>query len=124
LIVNFIREKTGAIQPVERDGKVYLVVKDYDQMHKGVGMLLAELMRIKAEGDYDAAKALISQYGIHFNLAWRDQAVERYKSLDLPTFWSGINPDLLPGNSPTDIRIVYPRDIVKQQLHYVSITGH
>jgi dipeptidyl-peptidase III len=125
LIVNFIREKTGAIQPVERDGKVYLVVKDYDEMRKGVGMLLAELMRIKAEGDYDAAKALISKYGIHFNLAWRDQAVERYKGLDLPTFWCGINPDIRPGDSgsPTDYKIAYPRDIVKQQLRYVAITG-
>ena len=85
--MNFIRDKTGAIQPVERDGKVYLVVKDYDQMRKGVGMLLAELMRIKAEGDYDAAKVLISKYGIHFNTAWRDQVVQRYKSLDLPSFW-------------------------------------
>ena len=99
LIVNFIREKTGAIQPEERDGKVYLVVKDYDGMHKGVGMLLAELMRIKAEGDYGAAKALITKYGIHFNLAWRDQSVERYKGLDLPTFWCGIYPDLVPGDS-------------------------
>jgi dipeptidyl-peptidase-3 len=126
LIVNYIREKTGAIQPAERDGKVYLVVKDYDEMHKGVGMLLAELMRIKAEGDYDAARALISKYGIHFNTVWRDQAVQRYNSLDLPTFWCGINPDLVPGRSgnPTDIRIVYPRDIVKQQLRYTSITGH
>jgi dipeptidyl-peptidase-3 len=126
LIVNFIREKTGAIQPVERDGKVYLVVKDYDQMHKGVGMLLAELMRIKAEGDYDAAKALITKYGIHFNTAWRDQAVQRYNSLDLPTFWCGINPDLVPGDSgkPGDVKIVYPRDMVKQQLRYVAITGH
>jgi dipeptidyl-peptidase-3 len=94
-------------------------------MRKGVGMLLAELMRIKAEGDYEAAKALISKYGIHFNLAWRDQAVQRYKSLDLPTFWSSINPDIRPGDSgsPTDYKIAYPRDIVKQQLRYVMITG-
>jgi dipeptidyl-peptidase-3 len=124
LIVNYVREKTGAIQPVERDGKIYLVVKDYDAMHKGIGMLLAELMRIKAEGDYDAAKALIDQYGIHFNPAWRDQVVQRYKGLDLPTFWSGVNPDLVPGRTPTDIHIQYPRDFVKQQLRYVVIAQH
>jgi dipeptidyl-peptidase-3 len=126
LIVNYIREKTGAIEPVERDGKVYLVVKNYDDMRKGVGMLLAELMRIKAEGDYDAARALITQYGIHFNLAWRDQAVERFNHLDLPTFWCAVNPDLVPGDSgqPGDVKIVYGRDIVKQQLRYVSINGH
>jgi dipeptidyl-peptidase-3 len=128
LIVNYIREKTGAIQPMERDGKVYLVVKDYDQMRRGVGMLLAELMRIKAEGDYDDAKALITKYGIHFNTAWRDQVVERYKKLDVPTFWSGINPDLVPHFSPggrmDDVEIVYPRDVVKQQLRYAEIAGH
>jgi len=127
LIVNYIREKTGAIQPVERDGKVYLVVKDYDQMRKGVGMLLAELMRIKAEGDYDAAKALITQDGIHFNTAWRDQVVERYKQLDQPTFWSGINPALVPhfgaNGKIDDVRIVYPRDVVKQELRYSGIAG-
>lgn len=124
LIVNYIRERTGAIQPVERDGKVYLVVKDYNAMHKGVGMLLSELMRIKAEGDYEAAKALISQYGMHFNLAWRDQVVQRYKSLDLPTFWANVNPDILPPDGRSrDYTIAYPRDIVKQQLRYTAITN-
>ena len=51
--------------------------------------------------------------------------VQRYKGLDLPTFWCGINPDLVPGNSgkPGDVKIVYPRDMVKQQLRYVSIAG-
>jgi hypothetical protein len=52
--------------------------------------------------------------------------VQRYKGLDLPTFWCGINPDLVPGDSgkPGDVKIVCPRDMVKQQLRYVSITGH
>ncbi len=86
LIVNYIRDKTGAIEPVERDGKVFMVVKDYAKMREGVGMLLAELMRIKAEGDYEGAKALISKYGIHFNTEWRDQIVARFKKLYLPTY--------------------------------------
>ena len=102
LIVNYIRDKTGGIQPVEQNGKVYLVVTDYQKMRQGVGMLLAELMRIKAEGDYDAAKALINKYSIHFNTAWRDQVVARYKALDIPNYWVGINPELElrrgPGN--------------------------
>ncbi|MFB3921466.1 MAG: peptidase M49 [Terriglobia bacterium] len=127
LIVNFIREKTSAIEPVERDGKVYMVVKDYAKMREGVGMLLAELMRIKAEGDYDAAKDLITRYGIHFNKDWRDQIVARYKKLDLPTYWTGINPDLIPkygvGGRISDVEIVYPRDIAKQALRYAEIAG-
>jgi len=127
LIVNYIRDKTGAIQPIVRDGKVYMLVTDYQKMRQGVGMLLAELMRIKAEGDYDAAKALITKYGIHFNTAWRDQVIARYKTLDLPTYWVGINPDLElhPGanGEPDTVEMSYPRDIVKQQLRYATIAG-
>lgn len=126
LIVNYIRDKTGAIQPVEHDGKVYLVVTDYPQMRQGVGMLLAELMRIKAEGDYDAAKTLITQYGIHFNTAWRDQVVARYRALDIPNDWSGINPDLelrRGAGGKMDVTLTYPRDLVKQQLAYTKING-
>jgi dipeptidyl-peptidase-3 len=127
LIINFIRNKTGAVGPVERDGKTYMVVKDYEKMRQGVGLLLAELMRIKAEGDYAAAQALITQYGIHFDPAWRDQVVERYKKLDLPIFWTGINSDLMPrygkNGRIADVMIVYPRDIGKQQLRYTKIAG-
>ena len=91
LIVNYVRDKTGAIQPVEQNGKVYLVVTDYAKMRQGVGMLLAELMRIKAEGDYDAAKDLITKYGIHFNLlgAIRWWRVTQARFADL----GSINPD-------------------------------
>ncbi len=126
LIVNYIRDKTGAIQPMERDGKIYLVVTDYAKMRQGVGMLLAELMRIKAEGDYDAAKALITKYGIHFDLGWRDQVVARYRALNIPENWIGINPDLELRRGPggkMDVTISYPRDLVKQQLAYTKING-
>jgi dipeptidyl-peptidase-3 len=127
LIVSFIRDKTRAIEPVEREGRIYLVVKDYAKMREGVGLLLAELMRIKAEGDYAAAQTLVSRYGVRFDPAWRDQVVARYRRLDLPIFWTAVNPDLEPrfGKNGTivDVEIVYPRDIVKQQLRYVSIAG-
>jgi dipeptidyl-peptidase III len=127
LIVNYIRDKTGAIQPITRDGKVYMLVTDYQKMRQGVGMLLAELMRIKAEGDYDAAKSLITKYGIHFNTAWRDQVIARYKTLDLPTYWVGIQPELEvrsgANGQPDTVEISYPRDIVKQQLRYTAIAG-
>ena len=127
LIINYIRDKTGAVEPVERDGKIYMVVKDYAKMRQGIGMLLAELMRIKAEGDYQAAKDLINKYGVHFNTAWRDQVVERYKKLDLPTYWSGINPTLVPHYGVkgriSSVEIVYPEDIVRQQLRYAEVAG-
>jgi dipeptidyl-peptidase-3 len=127
LIVNFIRDKTGSIEPIVRGGKVYMVVTDYQKMRQGVGMLLGELMRIKAEGDYDAAKSLITNYGVHFNTAWRDQVVARYKALHLPNYWVGINPDLelhkRADGQVERVEISYPRDMVKQQLRYAEIAG-
>ena len=127
LIVNYIMDKTGAIQKIERNGKTYLLLKDFDQMHKGVGMLLAELMRIKAEGDYAAIKALVDRYGVHFDAGLRDQVVARYNRLNVPTYWCGINADLEAkldrAGKVTAVAISYPRDFVKQQLSYAAMYG-
>ena len=68
-------------------------------MRQGVGMLLAELMRIKAEGDYAAIKALVDTYGVHFDPALRDQVVARFKTLNLPAYWAGVNPELTASRS-------------------------
>ncbi|HYL35980.1 MAG TPA: hypothetical protein VEV17_08720 [Bryobacteraceae bacterium] len=122
LIVNYIRDKTGAIVQETRGGKTYLVLRDFQKMRQGVGQLLAELMRIKAEGDYNAIQALIDKYGVHFDPAQRDQVVARYKKLDMPTYWAGINPDLTAtfdsGGKVSKVEISYPRDFAKQQLGY------
>jgi dipeptidyl-peptidase-3 len=122
LIANYIMEKTGGIEQTTRNGKTYVRVKDYQKMREGAGMLLRELMRIKAEGDYDAIKALVDKYGVHFDPAVRDQVVSRFKQLDLPTYWAGINTELTAqvddkGNV-TNVRIAYTRDAVKQYLAY------
>jgi dipeptidyl-peptidase-3 len=125
LIANYIMDKTGAIRVVERSGKHYVEVTDFDKMREGVGMLLSELMRIKAEGDYDAIKALIDKYGVHFDPKLRDEVVARYKKLDLPTYWAGINPDLTPtlgaGGKITNVNISYPRDFMHQRLAYSAM---
>lgn len=125
LIAKYIMDKTGAIALEVHNGKTYTVVKDYEKMHKGVGMLLAELMRIKAEGDYAAIKALIDQYGVHFDPKLRDEILRRYATLDLPTYWTGINADLaakFDGNGRvTSVEISYPRDYVQQQLRYSAL---
>jgi dipeptidyl-peptidase III len=122
LIVNYIKDKTNAIADSTREGKAYLVIKDFQGVRRGVGQLLAELMRIKAEGDYDAIKALIDKYGVHFDPALRDQVMARYKKLNIPTYWSGINPELKASfdsnGKIAKVEISYPRDIVKQQLSY------
>lgn len=124
LIEGYIKDKVpGSIEQFDRNGKTYIRVKDYQLMRKGVGMLLAELMRIKAEGDYDAIKALVDKYGVHFDPALRDQVVARYKKLNLPTYYAGIYPMLTPsGSGKTErIQMSYPRDAVKQYLSYGSM---
>jgi dipeptidyl-peptidase-3 len=127
LITNYIMDKTGAIEKVERNGKTYLVLKDFEKMHQGVGALLAELMRIKATGDYAAIKALVDKYGVHFDPALRDQVRSRYSKIDVPTYWAGINADLTPtfdsAGKVTAVKISYPRDFVRQQLEYAAMYG-
>jgi len=121
LIVNYIMDKTGAIQKIERNGKTYFQLKDFARMKEGVGMLLSELMRIKAEGDYAAIKALVDKYGVHFDPKLRDQVVARYAKLNVPTYWAGLNADL--SLSGAAVSISYPRDYVKQQLGYAAMYG-
>ncbi len=126
MIVNYIRDKVpGAIDMIERDGKHYMTVRDFQKMREGVGMLLAEIMRIKGEGDYDAIKMLIDKYGVHFDAALRDEVVARYQKLNLPTYWAGINADLHPSfdakGSLTSVTMTYPRDFRKQRLSYAAM---
>jgi dipeptidyl-peptidase III len=125
LIVRYIMDKTGGIEQFQRDGKTYIHVSDYQKMHQGAGMLLAELMRIKAEGDYDAIKALVSQYGVNFDPAIRDEVVARYQRLGLPIDWSGMNSELTAtfganGKIQT-VEITYPHDPAQQYLRYAAM---
>src|ERR1039457_570332 len=127
LIVNYITDKTGAIEKVERGGKTYLELKDFPRMKEGVGMLLSELMRIKAEGDYAGIKALVDKYGVRFDPKVRDEVVARYAKLNVPTYWCGINSELSArfdaAGNVTAVSIAYPRDYMKQQLSYAALYG-
>jgi dipeptidyl-peptidase-3 len=125
LIAHYIKDKTGAIEYFDRNGKTYVRVTDYQKMRQGVGELLAELMRIKGEGDYDAIKRLVDTYGVHFDPKLRDQVVARYKRLNLPAYWAGINTKLAASPGPKTnvpvITIAYPRDAVRQYLEYAAM---
>jgi len=123
LIAHYIADKVhGSIEQLTRDGKTYVHVVDYQKMRQGVGMLLAELMRIKAEGDYAAIKALVDKYGVHFDPALRDQVLARYQKLNLPTYFAGMNAHLTASfgkNGDVEkVEINYLRDPVRQYLGY------
>ena len=123
LIAHYIADQVpGSIEQFTRGGKTYMRVADFEKMRKGVGMLLAELMRIKAEGDYDAIKALVEKYGVHFDPTARDQILARYTKLDLPNYFAGINANLKASfdkNGEVEkVEIRYPEDAIAQHLSY------
>jgi dipeptidyl-peptidase III len=123
LISRYIADQVpGSIEQFTRDGKTYIRVADYEKMRKGVGLLLAELMRIKAEGDYDAIKALVDKYGVRFDPTLRDQVFARYEKLGLPTYSAGMNARLQASfdkkGDVEKVEISYPKDPIEQYPNY------
>ncbi|MDZ7337254.1 MAG: dipeptidyl peptidase 3 [candidate division KSB1 bacterium] len=124
LIVSYLRQTTGAVLLVRKGGRSYPRVADYQAMRAGVGRLLAEIMRIKAQGDYAAAKELVTTYGSVFDPTLRDEVVARCTTLDLPTYTAYVNPELslvtdAQGN-PIDVLVTYPCDLQRQMLGYAG----
>jgi dipeptidyl-peptidase-3 len=126
LVANYLIE-AGAFERAQQNGHWYITVKDYDQAHAAVGKLLAEIMRVKATGDYEGGKTLVTRYGTRFDPAVRDDVVARYKKLQLPIYSSGIYADLAPikdkAGKVTDVAISYPRDFLAQQLSWARENG-
>jgi dipeptidyl-peptidase-3 len=126
LIVHWLRAHTTAIDVRQRDGKTYFVMTDAAAFRHGVGRLLAEVQRIKSEGDYVAARRLFEKYGVHFDPALRDEVVERVERLKLPSYTAFVMPKLETrrdaGGSIVDIEVSYPCDLETQMLEYSALT--
>jgi len=126
LIALYIMDKVpGSLEWAHHDDKTYMHVVDYQKARQGVGMLLAELMRIKGEGDYPAIKELVDRYGVRFDPKLRDEVVARFKSLNLPSYWCGINAELSAKTDKTGkvtaVTMSYPDDIRKQRMGYAAM---
>jgi dipeptidyl-peptidase-3 len=122
LIVHWLIANTRAVHGRRRDGKTYYVMADTEAFREGVGRLLAEVQRIKSTGDYDAARALVETYGVHFDPQLRDEVVARVDALDLPSYTGFVMPRLEPvrddAGEIADIAISYPMDFTAQMLEY------
>jgi dipeptidyl-peptidase III len=122
MVVSWLIANSRAIEVRRRDGKTYYVVVDIAAFQEGVGRLLAEVQRIKAEGDYEAAKALFEQYGVHFDPALRDEIVARVDRLQMPSYTGFVQPKLEAVRNDqgeiTDVQISYPLDLTAQMLEY------
>ena len=122
MIVRWLMANSKAIDVRERDGKTYYVMVDPKAFTEGVGRLLAEVQRIKAEGDYEAATKLFDTYGVHFDARLRDEVVARVDRLKMPSYTGFVQPRLeaVKGRDGTitDVRISYPLDLTTQMLEY------
>ena len=94
LIQTYLEEKIKAIETFKKGGKTYRRVKDFSLFQQGVGELLAEIMRIKAEGDLKAAKSLVNTYAIKIDPALRDEVIERCQKIRYPDFIAFVVPEL------------------------------
>jgi dipeptidyl-peptidase-3 len=126
LIVHWLLAHTDAIHVATRDGKTYYRVGSLPAVRAGVARLLAEVQRIKAEGDYEAARTLVETYGVHFDPALRDEIVARVDHLDMPSYTAFVMPSLEPVHDASgtlaDATISYPRDFTAQMLAYADAT--
>lgn len=125
LIAEWCYEKGAAANVIEkrvREGKTYFVVNDFEALRGLFAELLAEIQRIKSEGDYLAGKALIETYAVDIDPVLHAEVLERYKALNLKPYGGFVNPEIEPvfaaDGSISDIKVSYPDDYLAQQLAY------
>lgn len=111
----------NVIEKKVRDGKTYFVVNDYEALRGLFGDLLAEIQRIKSEGDYEAGKNLIMKYAVDIDPALHKEVLERYAALGLKPYGGFVNPEIVPvekDGKVVDYKVVYPDDYLGQMLEY------
>ncbi len=124
LIADWCYEKGLADNVIEkkvRDGKTYFVVNDFEALRGLFGELLAEVQRIKSEGDYEAGKALVETYAVNIDPELHKEVLKRYASLGLKPYGGFINPEIVPvveDGKVVDYKIEYYDSFLEQMLHY------
>lgn len=116
-------QKDSVIVREVRDGKTYLDIRDYDALRDLFGQLLAEVQRIKSEGDYEAGKALVENYGVQVDPEMHREVLDRTAKFKSAPYGGFINPRLVPVEKEgeiTDVRVEYPDDFAQQMLEYAE----
>ena len=124
LIADWCYEKGMANNVIEkkvRDGKTYFVVNDYEALRGLFAELLAEIQRIKSEGDFEAGKALVEKYAVNIDPELHKEVRERYAQLELKPYGGFLNPEIMPvvrNGEVVDYVLVYCDDYLEQMLSY------
>jgi len=112
----------NVIELKQRDGKTYVVVNDYDKLRDLFGLLLAEVQRIKSEGDFEAGKQLVETYGVKVNHELHAEVLSRYAQLNLAPYKGFVNPTMIlvknSSGEVTDVTLDYSEGYVEQMLRY------
>lgn len=118
----------SVIVQVERDGKLFYDIRDYDKLRELFGELLREVQRIKSQGDYDAADALVQGYGVKVDPDVHQQVLNRTEKLGIAPYGGFINPVLSPVTNEEgeiiDVEVSYPSDFTEQMLYYSKNYSH
>ena len=124
LIADWCYEKGAADNVIEkkvRDGKTYFVVNDFEKLRDLFAQLLAEVQRIKSEGDFEAGKALVENYAVNIDPELHKEVKERYAALGLKPYGGFLNPTIVPvekNGEVIDYQIEYAEDYLGQHLEY------
>jgi dipeptidyl-peptidase-3 len=125
LVVRWLMANTAAVCERHREGRTFYVVTDSDAFHAGVTALLAEIQRIKSQGDYEAARALVETYAVHFDGALRDEIMARVERVNVPSYTGFVMPRLEPvfgaDGAIEDVGVTYPLDFTRQMLEYSAL---
>lgn len=117
-------QKEGVIEKVTRDGKTYFDIKDYDRLRELFGELLKETQRIKSEGDFNAAKNLVENYGVKVDQAIHKEVLDRNAQFNSPPYSGFVNPVLVPemddNNEIKAIKVTQPKDFASQMMDYTK----
>ena len=127
LIAHWCYEQGDVIRMEQREGKTYVRITDYEELRRLFARLLAEIQRIKSEGDYEAARQLVERYAVRVDATLHAEVLSRYRRLDLAPYKGFINPMMEPvldadGNI-CDIQLNYSESFTHQMLRYSSEYG-
>ena len=113
--------KDNVIEKKSRDGKTYFVINDYPALRNLFAELLAEIQRIKSEGDYEAGKNLVETYAVNIDPQLHKEVLDRYAKLNLKPYGGFVNPDIVPvvkDGKVVDYTLEYTDSFLAQQLKY------
>lgn len=115
-------KSTNVVELVKKEGKTYVKINDYLQLRGLFAILLSEIQRIKSEGDYEAARALVEKYAVKLDSSLHEEVLERYRSLHLAPYKGFVNPVYRPEydveGRMTDVKVDYSEGYTEQMLRY------